>query len=360
MYASTTGGTGAGISISAMGAAVSVDRAGSAVASTGKAASGEASAGSSASGTAGSSASSNANGKGLTAAAGASISFGSAVSSGVAVSVGTAGAGATGSGWAVGAAAEAVTNTGGAATSAGGAGSASAAASTPSKSNGKSSVASGCAATGSATSSGAMGAAAAVCAVTSATSATGAAVNVGETGSVARVGYNDDEWKPSLAKEDVGPILELSKKVLGNYIKTAASHVQSDSFMWGVGMRDPKVDIVQHNKNVSKRRKGIQMAANKLTKEDVEEIDEGHGMFSARTFGWNNQSENDDKKYKIIRFHKKGGSKTIAKGVSLSYAKSHCGHSETSSSTCTGKSPKAYTRRHGEWFDGYDVDKRRR
>jgi hypothetical protein len=172
--------------------------------------------------------------------------------------------------------------------------------------------------------------------------------------------YNDDEWKPSLAKEDVGPILELSKKVLGNYIKTAASHVQSDSFMWGVGMRDPKVDIVQHNKNVSKRRKGIQMAANKLTKEDVEEIDEGHGMFSARTFGWNNQSENDDKKYKIIRFHKKGGSKTIAKGVSLSYAKSHCGHSETSSSTCTGKSPKAYTRRHGEWFDGYDVDKRRR
>lgn len=185
--------------------------------------------------------------------------------------------------------------------------------------------------------------------------------------------YNDDEWKPSLAKEEV--ILELSKKVLGSYIKRSAESMRrnqnSSEFHYQKSVNanndEQKRLTPWHNKmgrkaqyNAFKRKKGIDTAVDKLTKEDVEEIDEGHGMFSARTFGWNNQSENDDKKYKIIRFHKKGGSKTIAKGVSLSYAKSHCGHSETSSSTCTGKSPKAYTRRHGEWFDGYDVDKRRR
>lgn len=92
--------------------------------------------------------------------------------------------------------------------------------------------------------------------------------------------------------------------------------------------------------------------------EAPQDLTEGHGMFSALTYGRNNEAENDGKKYKIIRFHKKGGRKTIAKGVSLSYAKSHCSHSETSSSTCTGRNGKAYTRRHGEWFDGYDHDKR--
>jgi hypothetical protein len=55
---------------------------------------------------------------------------------------------------------------------------------------------------------------------------------------------------------------------------------------------------------------------------------------------------------------KKGGSKTIKKGLTLGQARSHCDHKDTSSSTCTAKHAKAYTRRHGDWFDGYDIQRR--
>lgn len=86
---------------------------------------------------------------------------------------------------------------------------------------------------------------------------------------------------------------------------------------------------------------------------DSKTLDEGHGMFRANTYGKNNEAENDGKKYKIVRFYKNGGRKTISKDVSLSYAKSHCAHPETSSRTCTSKTARAHTRKHGDWFDGY-------
>jgi hypothetical protein len=78
------------------------------------------------------------------------------------------------------------------------------------------------------------------------------------------------------------------------------------------------------------------------------------GMFRANLYGINNEAENDGKKYKIRRFYKKGGSKTIASGLTKSFAKSHCNHDETSSATATSKTAKAHTRKHGEWFDGWD------
>ncbi len=87
-------------------------------------------------------------------------------------------------------------------------------------------------------------------------------------------------------------------------------------------------------------------------------IEEGHGMFRANFHGVNDESKNDGKKYKVVRMHKNGQStKTIAKGLSLSAAQSHCHHPETSSSSCKGANGKRYTKHHGEWFDGYNEER---
>ncbi len=88
-----------------------------------------------------------------------------------------------------------------------------------------------------------------------------------------------------------------------------------------------------------------------------QQLDEA--MYHPKFSGWNNQSANDGKKYKVIRFHKNDGKKvTVAKGLSLSQAQSHCQNPETSSSTAKARAGKRYTAIHGEWFDGYDVDKK--
>jgi hypothetical protein len=72
-------------------------------------------------------------------------------------------------------------------------------------------------------------------------------------------------------------------------------------------------------------------------------------------FRGHNTGEDDGKRYKVVRFHKSGnkGRVTIAKGLKLGQAQSHCQHPETSSSTAKERAGKRYTKNHGEWFDGY-------
>jgi hypothetical protein len=60
-------------------------------------------------------------------------------------------------------------------------------------------------------------------------------------------------------------------------------------------------------------------------------------------------------RYKIVRFFfdDSRSKRTIETGLSLEQAQAHCQDPETSSSTCTTPRRKAYTRKVGEWFDGY-------
>lgn len=58
-------------------------------------------------------------------------------------------------------------------------------------------------------------------------------------------------------------------------------------------------------------------------------------------------------KYKIVRMFFNGGKRTIKSGLTLEQAQAWCSDPETSSSTCTSKRKKDYTRANGEWFDGY-------
>lgn len=61
--------------------------------------------------------------------------------------------------------------------------------------------------------------------------------------------------------------------------------------------------------------------------------------------------------YNIVRFFRDSPirRRVIRERVTLSEAQRHCSDPETSSSTCTGKSARARTRRVGAWFDGYEL-----
>ena len=62
--------------------------------------------------------------------------------------------------------------------------------------------------------------------------------------------------------------------------------------------------------------------------------------------------------YKIVRhyYNKGGGPRTIETGLTLEQAQAHCGDPENSSNTCVTANRKAYTRKVGEWFDGYTTE----
>lgn len=59
--------------------------------------------------------------------------------------------------------------------------------------------------------------------------------------------------------------------------------------------------------------------------------------------------------YKIVRmyFDRNIPKRTIATGLTLEEAQTHCKDPETSSSTCTKPHNKLRTKRLGPWFDGY-------
>ena len=70
--------------------------------------------------------------------------------------------------------------------------------------------------------------------------------------------------------------------------------------------------------------------------------------------------------YKIVRhYHHKPLSdgmrylaitRTIDTGLTLEEARAHCNNPETSSSTCSSAAKLRYTKRVGEWFDGYSEE----
>jgi hypothetical protein len=60
--------------------------------------------------------------------------------------------------------------------------------------------------------------------------------------------------------------------------------------------------------------------------------------------------------YRIVRSYQNPNkrSRTVDNGLTLEEARAHCRDPETSSSTCTKPYPKSLTKKHGEWFDGYE------
>jgi hypothetical protein len=59
------------------------------------------------------------------------------------------------------------------------------------------------------------------------------------------------------------------------------------------------------------------------------------------------------KTFKIVRHHFKGEQEVIKTGLTLGEAQEHCDDPETSSRTATSEMAREYTKRHGDWFDGY-------
>ncbi len=61
--------------------------------------------------------------------------------------------------------------------------------------------------------------------------------------------------------------------------------------------------------------------------------------------------------YKIVRHYHNGKKRIIKRGLTLERAQEHCSDPDSSSSTANSKAARRVTGRHGEWFDGYTVDK---
>jgi hypothetical protein len=60
--------------------------------------------------------------------------------------------------------------------------------------------------------------------------------------------------------------------------------------------------------------------------------------------------------YRVVRLYRdaKIRRRVIDTGLTLEEAQRHCSDPETSSSTCTGKTARARSRRVGAWFDAYE------
>jgi hypothetical protein len=57
--------------------------------------------------------------------------------------------------------------------------------------------------------------------------------------------------------------------------------------------------------------------------------------------------------YDIVRFYFSGGSRIVARQVTLEEAQAHCRNPETSSRTATSAASRLRTERLGPWFDGW-------
>lgn len=76
-------------------------------------------------------------------------------------------------------------------------------------------------------------------------------------------------------KEEVESIEELSKATLGNYLKKAGEKRSISAYQ--AGQKTSWKDNDEHMKDVAKRKKGMEMAVDKLTKEEVESTNEDMG-----------------------------------------------------------------------------------
>lgn len=63
--------------------------------------------------------------------------------------------------------------------------------------------------------------------------------------------------------------------------------------------------------------------------------------------------------YKIVRAHIRDSEPAVVikSGLTLAEAQEHCKSPETSWRTCTSADSKAYTKKHGAWFDGYEMER---
>ena len=73
-----------------------------------------------------------------------------------------------------------------------------------------------------------------------------------------------------------------------------------------------------------------------------------------------NHTPRETTMYKIVRSFFSGDrrKRVIKTGLTLAEAQAHCKNPETSSRTATSSKAKAYTRRNGPWFDGYEECRR--
>jgi hypothetical protein len=88
---------------------------------------------------------------------------------------------------------------------------------------------------------------------------------------------------PEVKKEEVEQIEELKKSTLGSYVKKASKNLADRSFDHGedehrqYGMGDDAerdAEVERNEKKIATRQQGINRAATKLSKEEVEQIDE--------------------------------------------------------------------------------------
>ena len=93
----------------------------------------------------------------------------------------------------------------------------------------------------------------------------------------------EEALKKHMKKEEVEQIDELKKSTMGSYVKKASSNLADRSFdhgesehrQYGMGDDDEKdKEVERDEKKIETRKQGINRAATKLSKEEVEQIDE--------------------------------------------------------------------------------------
>lgn len=97
-----------------------------------------------------------------------------------------------------------------------------------------------------------------------------------------------DKALDKLTKEDIEQIDEISKKTLGSYIKKASGQVGSNNFTAGYhsakdGTYGSRTDFTKEKdslRRADKREKGIERATDRLTKEDIDHINENLEIYT--------------------------------------------------------------------------------
>ena len=85
---------------------------------------------------------------------------------------------------------------------------------------------------------------------------------------------DSDDFK-KLRKEESEDLTEISKKVIGSYVKKASNDLASSVHGERDAEQDDEHDAQEyHAKRAEKRMSGLERAGNKLAKEEVEELDE--------------------------------------------------------------------------------------
>lgn len=106
-----------------------------------------------------------------------------------------------------------------------------------------------------------------------------------------------------MKKEDVEQVDELSKGTLGSYVNKAAGSAATHTgaaAAYGSSSKNPNAaKMAQHQAIATKRTTGIQKAVNKLTKEEIEELDE----LSKKLVGRYIKKASDDISYKTLAAH---------------------------------------------------------